>query len=125
MSEHQKSKGGRPVKPREDRLRHRIVVRLNDLELADLHFLSGENRKNYTGAIRALIGKRNLPAGKVPKINVQTHAELGKIGGNLNQIAKKVNQLGIVDAEELHYDLIQLTVLLDEIKLQLVGVEEK
>ncbi|MBE0508384.1 MAG: plasmid mobilization relaxosome protein MobC [Marinospirillum sp.] len=125
MSEHQKSKGGRPVKPREDRLRHPIVVRLNDLELAELHFLSGENRKNYTGAIRALIVKRNLPAGKVPKINVQTHAELGKIGGNLNQIAKKVNQLGIIDAEELHYELIQLTVLLDEIKLQLVGVEEK
>lgn len=52
----------------------------------------------------------------IPSINIETRAELAKIGNNINQIARAINQ-GLVP------DLSEIQELLKNLKLTLLGVK--
>lgn len=122
--EWKKNKGGRPRVPLDEKLRHRVVVRLSDFELATLHSLAGEDTKLYTQTLRALLNNKHLPASRVPPINIKVHAQLGKIGSNLNQIAKGINTFGIVDEDILSAELALLSQVLSDIQRDLMGLQE-
>jgi hypothetical protein len=67
-----------------------------------------------------------MPQPPRPVIDVQTYGELGKIGGNLNQIARSLNAMqagapGQVDMPGLVAELAALREAIREVRLGLVG----
>jgi len=79
---------------------------------------------NLSKFVRHCVEKRSLPA-PIPQINEQTYWELGKIGVNLNQITHAINRAvkeGKSVAAEPRAEIQAVKTLLDEIRLQLLGL---
>ncbi|NJL82321.1 MAG: plasmid mobilization relaxosome protein MobC [Chloroflexaceae bacterium] len=67
----------------------------------------------------------------VPEINRQVYGELGRIGNNLNQLAKAYNFViaqgwGIaINPEKLSQELAALSEKLDQVRLAVVGLTDE
>lgn len=107
-----RSKGGRPKLPEHELRKHKIEIWLSDVELADFDVMRQSTNLSRADLLRALIEKKRIPRVSVPEINRKTYALLGKIGNNINQLAKAANQQGFTkdacDLYELHQVIQEL-----------------
>ena len=77
-------------KDQSERRQHRIGTRLTDAEVELVDARRGSvSRGEWLR--RAALGR---PPRVIPEINREVWSELARIGGNLNQIARKLNQAG-------------------------------
>lgn len=73
-----------------------VPVRLTPFERDELAEIAEQRNTTLSGLLRTLALGRNLPAQKPPKIDADTYLELGRIGNNLNQIARALNAVHTV-----------------------------
>ena len=116
-----KKRGGRPPKPEHEVRKHRIEVWLSDMELADLEKLAEHTAASRRDVIRALIGKRRIKRLSVPEVSRATYVELGKIGGNVNQLAKAANRYGYSDQGG---ELSELYQLIQRVRREIMGADD-
>lgn len=116
-----RKRGGRPPKPVHELRRHRVEVWLSDFELADLHLLTEETAASRADVIRALIQKRRIKRLSVPKISRDTYVELGKIGSNINQLAKSANRYGYADQGR---ELAELHQIIQAVRREIMGADD-
>ena len=83
-------KRGPAPKPESEKRRHQINCRVTDSELIriDAGRPSGMSRGEW---IRTKALKRNLPR-VIPEVNREAWADLARVAGNLNQMARHLNQ---------------------------------
>ena len=105
-----------------------ILVRLHPDEHKAVSVVADTLHVSLSDLGRDMLMGLPLPQPPPPKIDIQTYGQLGKIGGNLNQIAKGLNALmagepGTPDPEirDLHVQLAELREVLGQIRLGLVG----
>ena len=107
----EKNKGGRP--PKTKTRKHRIEVWFFDEEIKKID----RDRGLVPRAVfvrQAVEGVKISPP--IPQINIEARAELAKIGGNLNQIAKAANS-------GLDIDIYEIQEVIKKLKLTLLGVK--
>lgn len=93
MTDSEKSKGkrrGRKKLSAEDKRNHSITLRVNGPELEQIDLKRNSVKMDRAGYCR-MSALESLPA-NVPEVNVATWVELGKIGINLNQYQRAINQ---------------------------------
>lgn len=105
---------GRKRLPDSERRTVSVATKLTDEEAAKLDQLRGQMGRGEW--LREAAFKR-APS-PIPEINRDAWAELSRVGGNLNQVAKKMNQGDEVDAE-------QVRALLDQVRNALLGVRDE
>ena len=110
MADDRKSKRGpKPIEA--GLLRSNCVsTRLNDQELRILDSQRGEF---FRGEWLRMAALEQLPH-IIPENNRLSYSELGRIGSNLNQIARRLNERKIVEIAEVK-------AILDELRLSLLG----
>ncbi|HHL51768.1 MAG TPA: MobC family plasmid mobilization relaxosome protein [Flammeovirgaceae bacterium] len=84
------TKLGRKKLPGGDKRKHTIACRLTDSELEVL--LSQKPAKMSKGEfLRQLALSRQVTIQKIPRVNQAVRTDLGRIGNNINQIARALN----------------------------------
>jgi predicted DNA binding CopG/RHH family protein len=84
----------------------RITVRFSEEELRRLEKLAGQTHMKISTFLRGAVLKHKI----VSKTDMDTIRELKKIGVNLNQIARHMNQEGRVVGEEKLKTILQALV---------------
>lgn len=93
---------------------HRIDIRLTLPEYEKAQLMADENNLTMSELFRAKTLKNRLPR-RVTKVAGQTYWELGKIGNNLNQIAKAINT-SVLMGEPVVVDRALLSQIRDLVK---------
>ena len=83
---------GRPKLGETALRRHAVTVRLNDGEHEELRRQAGKARLRVPEFIRQRVLERRLQIGSPRQLGVAEFRELNRIGVNLNQIARALNQ---------------------------------
>lgn len=115
---YERNKGGRPCLPKHELRTHKIEFWLSDIELADLHYLAAQAAVSNAVLVRSLIAKKPLKRITTPAVNRETYAELGKIGSNINQLAKFANSYGYSDQASQLNDLYNV---INKLRSELLG----
>ena len=115
------NKGGRPPLPDDERRNHRVEFWLNDAEFADLIYLCEQSGMSKGELVRSLIFKKPIRWMKIPAINRQAYAELGRIGANVNQLSRSANTYGYSDQAG---ELAELHQIIQQIRRELLGVSD-
>ena len=92
---------GRPKLGETALRRHVVTVRLNDGEHEELRRQAGKARLRVPEFIRQRVLERRLQIGSPRQLGVAEFRELNRIGVNLNQIARALNQRGDVATPRL------------------------
>lgn len=116
-----RGKGGRPRLPEHEVRKHRIEVWLSDMELADLEKLTEQTAASRADIIRSLIQKRRVKRLSVPQVSRDTYVELGKIGSNINQLAKAANRYGYADQAG---ELAELYQMIQQVRREIMGADD-
>lgn len=64
------------------------------------------------------------PKAAVPQVNAQVHADLGRVGNNLNQLTKLAHESGQPQLQPLARALAELKALLDQVRLAVIGADQ-
>ena len=91
---------GRPKLSETALRRHVLTVRLNDAEHEELRRQAGKARLRVPVFIRQRLLERRLQVGSPRQLGLAEFRELNRIGVNLNQIARSLNQ-GLGSAPQL------------------------
>ena len=93
---------GNPKKSPEQLRRHTVKVSLNDAELEQLT-QKAQGRSLATYCREAALGENahKNPLQMVPSVNRSKWMELGRVGSNLNQIARHLNRGEWIEAEAI------------------------
>jgi hypothetical protein len=112
-----KRRHGPTPKPAHALRRHAITCRLTDVELVRLDEgrPAGMTRGEW---LRTRALKRRLPRA-IPEVNQQAWASLARVSGNLNQLARAINE-GRADRPAV--DLAELRRLVDDLRRELIGL---
>lgn len=116
------AKGGRPKGDPAAVRASTIGVRVSPAEFAALRTKAEQMSMTPAQWLREAALTRRLPKPPVPEVNREQYAELSRLAGNLNQLARKANQGQAVSVPD---DL--LTQMIEETKrlrLALLGIEE-
>lgn len=113
----------RGPKPKSDaeRREHVVMLRLNDAELAELERRRGTEERARWMRARVLGPAGSAARNRVPELNREAWTALGRVGANLNQLARAANEGGGLELPALRAELHALRELLDEVRLQLLG----
>jgi len=105
-----------------------ILVRLAPDEHQAVSVVADTLRVSLSDLGRDALLSIPLPDPPRPRIDAEAYAALGKVGGNLNQIARALNLNSIVDdgvveldTEHLAVQIAELRRLLKEVRLGLAG----
>lgn len=105
-----------------------IMVRVSPLEYQSISVAADTIGVSLSDLGRVMLLGMPMPQPPRPVIDVQTYGQLGKIGGNLNQIAKGLNALmaggpGTPDPEirDLKTQLAELREAITKVRVGLVG----
>ena len=71
---------------------------------------------------QAAVAGQVQPRTVIPEINRQDWGELGRLAGNVNQIATKLNQGGSINGSDLTL-LAEIRKLLSQVRASLLGLE--
>ena len=104
--------GPKPL-PEDERRRHTVSVRLNDDELAQVDARRAKIAMQRGEYLRKAAFDRLPPS--IPELNKTAWVELGRLGGNVNQIAHHLNAGDAVPIQEIQ-------ALLGELRRALIGV---
>lgn len=88
--------------PADVRRGHCVSVRMNERELAKLDMDRG---KTPRGEWLRLAWECALPPAPAPELNREAWVELSRAASNLNQLAKRLNEGGEAEAEEILAEL--------------------
>ena len=102
MPDKSRTHGPKPMDAKDKRT-HTVSVRLNAAELERLDALRAP-RKLKRGAYMRVAFLENLPP-VVPEINKEAWLALSKAAANLNQLSKKMNLVGMVEASLIMREL--------------------
>lgn len=102
-----------------------INVRVTLSEQLFLEESSKEYGISVVDFVRRKCLKKQLPKHKMSGINREVLIELSRIGNNINQLTKKVNQTNQCNNERLEDMLYFLKNQLDKIKLELLKNDSK
>ena len=96
-------------------------VSLTDLSaLEEKATLAGLTMSSYLR--QAAVAGQVQPRTVIPEINRQDWGELGRLAGNVNQIATKLNQGGSINGSDLTL-LAEIRKLLSQVRASLLGLE--
>ena len=95
-----------------DKRVYEYSLMLNLAELEQLDELARSCKLNKASYIRSLIFNR-LPT-IVPQANIKLIADIGRVGSNLNQIARSLNSQNLQNADEVQ-------TAINELRLALIG----
>lgn len=87
-----KGKPGRPKGAPEDIRRKTIGVRVNEAEWQNLESKAKEMGMSPAQWLRVAALSRRLPAPPVPAANRESYAELARLAGNINQLARAAHE---------------------------------
>lgn len=107
----QKNKGGRPTKTLSEKRKYQVLLRLNTMEYYTLLGKAREASITRTEFLRRLIAKAEVKSRIKPE-EMQLIRTISGMATNLNQIAHRLNALGI---SALNEDLKALKVLIYEL----------
>ena len=102
MTDKSRTHGPKPMDAKDKRT-HTVSVRLNVAELDQLDKLRAD-RKMQRGAYLRAAFLESLPP-VVPEINKEAWLALSKSAANLNQLSKKMNVVGMVEASLIMREL--------------------
>lgn len=102
MNDKSRTHGPKPMDAKDKRT-HTVSVRLNAAELERLDALRAP-RKLQRGAYMRAAFLESLPP-SVPEINKDAWLALSKAAANLNQLSKKMNVVGMVEASLIMREL--------------------
>lgn len=117
MDDEARRRRGRKGQPVPDLRSHTVSVRLNEIELARLDKWRATVSMQRGEYLRAAAFE-TLPT-PIPEINRQAWAELARVGANLNQVAKQLNEGSRL--ADLAGDAVEV---LRELRLALIGAGE-
>lgn len=104
---------------------HRLEIHWDDQEWAMLRErCAAAGAPTLAAYVRAAALGRPLPtvaAPAVPAINVQAHAELGRVGANLNQLLRHLNVGNVLTEHDLAPTLRALHARVQEVRRLLLG----
>lgn len=109
--------GGRP-KASPETIRHTVGVRLNAAEWAVIGRKADALGIRPTTWMRLAALSRQLPPQRVPEINREVYAELARLAGNINQLARAANAGRVVVPLQL---LKAVQDKLTHLRLELLG----
>lgn len=101
-----------------------VSFRLTQAERAELKDHAHLARISVSELTRCRVLGLPPPKAAVPAVNSRVHADLGRVGNNLNQVTKLVHesgQLGSAQVQPLARVLAELKGLLDRARLELIG----
>lgn len=99
-------KRGPAPKPKSELRTKRVEVYFTDDEYSDLINIAGKMK--ISNLIHYAITKPESLPKPMPEINAQAWEEIGRIGNNLNQIARHLNSGEQVQIEQIRSELNQL-----------------
>lgn len=99
-----------------------ISFRCSPIELAELRDHAHEARISVSKLTRLRVLGLPPPKAAVPQVNAQVHANLGRIGSNLNQITRLLDETGQLRLQQLTCTLAELQALLNRVRLEVIGV---
>jgi mobilization protein NikA len=115
-----RSRGGRPPLPAVRRRRKAVWLKLTPDELAAIRSRAQDANQPLAQFLRDLGVGAPLPR-PVPTVNVLLWQELARVGGNLNQIAARLNRGEAVSLLEIAPVLAELRPLLKAVREGLLG----
>lgn len=89
---HPRGRSGRPRAPQDEVRKHTIGVRVNAAELDALHRKADSLGLPLAQWLRKVALSRFVPRPLVPEVNREAYAELAKLAGNLNQLARAAHE---------------------------------
>ena len=104
-----------------------VGVRVNEIELADLQRKATDAGLSVPSFVRSKLldevftKPRSAPPSLDKRLLSMILAQLGKVGSNINQIAKRLNEGGSVTAERVTAAVDDFEILRDEILKALIG----
>jgi len=105
----------------EDKREHTVSVRLNIAELAQLD-KQRESVQLQRGEYLRAAALHKLPP-TIPALNREAWSELARTAANLNQIARRLNEGGMV-GEGLRSELAECARLVRSLRSSLIGAKE-
>lgn len=136
------NRGPQPLPPAEKRI-HRFHVHVNEFELDQIEHIIGapglaelvrarsarrKGMRLISDLMRAkLLGQRSPVRISVPEINQRLVADLGRVGGNINQLTHHLNQASLTGSARADADAIlaELHELRDALEDALLGIVTK
>lgn len=113
MAKRSKNKAGRPSKAPSKRASHDVMVRLNDDEFAKLDQWCTTFQVSRSEVMRRALNRARINP-PLPVEHQKLAMDLGRIGNNMNQIAKRLHTLhGRMDVAEKYN--VRSDVRLDEV----------
>ena len=85
----------------------RVVVYFSKDELDALTKKVRKSRLSREGFIRAALAEKEIKDGPTADVPMLIH-EVRRVGGNLNQILKRANSIGLLDVPQLRKDVADL-----------------
>lgn len=104
---------GRKTLPADFKRSHPVGCRLTDLELTQLDHLRGQSARGEY--LRTLAFATQVQ--HIPPLNLKAWAQLNKVAGLLNQLARRANYSGLID------DIEQTQKALADTRNALIGVK--
>ena len=116
-----KRRYGPKPKPAHEQRRHPISCRVNDAEIAIIDQRRGKVSRGEWLRLAAL----SKPPRIVPEVNKVAWAELSRAAGNLNQLARAINEgrWPVKDAPGAKATLMELRAHLDAVRASLIGLD--
>ena len=113
---------GNPKKSLEHLRRHTVKVSLNDAELEQLKEKSeGRSLGKFCreAALGGTVQERSMQ--QVPIVNREKWMELGRVGSNLNQIARHLNRGEWIEGDAIQETVEETLVELRRLRQELIG----
>ncbi len=116
-----KRRHGPKPKPAHEQRRHPISCRVNDAEIAIIDQRRGKVSRGEWLRLAAL----SKPPRIVPEVNKVAWADLSRAAGNLNQLARAINEgrWPVKDAPGAKATLMELRAHLDAVRASLIGLD--
>ncbi len=115
-----KRKGGRPPKTESERRSPRFSLQLTDDEEAEVRRKAAAAGLRPAVYIRRVVLRQPVEKRAIPKVNMDTHLELGRFAGSLNQLIRawhRDDRAGAIPREYLEEGIN----LVRRVRAQLLG----
>lgn len=116
-----KRRHGPQPKPLEEQRRHGISCRVNDAELALIDQRRGKVSRGEWLRLAAL----SKPPRIVPEVNKVAWADLARAAGNLNQLARAINEgrWPVENGPSAQATIMKMRAQLDAVRASLIGLD--
>ncbi len=84
-------RGGRPVLPDHAKRSHKLIVWVNDAELADIRVAAAEHRMHTAAYVRLAVTHAPIIRSSIPPLNREAWLELARLVANINQYQAAIN----------------------------------